>query len=899
MTIILLDDVRLAARRVVAARELAPLADSLAHDLEPLLSGEIYFPREKALLSRAGGRCPTHGVYLEFDPFKPHDHRCPICGEVYQGPLHDRFWIYWYQLWLAERAVHASLLHALGGDDRFCHLAQQILNGYLDRYHTYPNVDNVLGPTRLFFSTYLESIWLLQLCIATDLIADCDPVLTSRVIAEIIAPSAELIASYDEGMSNRQVWNDVALLAASQLLDDPKLGARAVNGPSGLVAHLTNGLLPDGTWYEGENYHLFAHRGLWYGVTIAERVGLEIPKDLVDRFQLGFATPFATALPDFTLPSRRDSQYAISLRQWRIAEHCELGFARRDDDALLGALQRMYGDDVPRQPTGRFASSADVERNAKPSALSRADLSWRALLFAKPTLPRRETLPPQSTLLNAQGIAVFRRDAGQAYVALDYGHSGGGHGHPDRLNLLLADGNTRWLDDFGTGSYVDRSLHWYRSTLAHNAPLVNGRSQDRVHGSLIAFDERGGAGWISAVANELAPGVTIKRTLIVMSTYAIDVLEWKSDTPISLDLPMHVSLDIAGSAIAPTSEMLTGGNRLEDGFDFLSDVRGFDVARGVIVRGTAKGAGHDLDVRAASSRDTQWWSATAPGAPGAGEHRFWLVRTKDSTGVHRTIWSWGGEIRDVEFADSIRVRLHDGTVHTHSASDAGWHIDLAAGSGRSSIDLAGFATFAETEAAPYHAPERAAIVLTADGEPTILHLGADHYRRSESAWETAGSPTAAVALSWKDHVLTIDVDVPMSDLAFAAQNAVNAYDNEPADINGDGVQLYLRTHDGDSGWLLVPDSASDHVRIRSIEAWTSTRPVVASWQRAGKGYTMRIEVAGDTPPLALDLVVNEMPRGRERRRGQLVMSGAIGEFIYLRGDRHEAARLVPLRLTDA
>ena len=34
-----------------------------------------------------------------------------------------------------------------------------------------------------------------------------------------------------------------------------------------------------------------------------------------------------------------------------------------------------------------------------------------------------------------------------AYVALDYGHSGGGHGHPDRLNLLLVDGATRWLDD--------------------------------------------------------------------------------------------------------------------------------------------------------------------------------------------------------------------------------------------------------------------------------------------------------------------------------------------------------------------------------------------------------------------------------------------------------------------
>ena len=34
----------------------------------------------------------------------------------------------------------------------------------------YPNKDNVLGPTRLFFSTYLESIWLLQLVVALDLL---------------------------------------------------------------------------------------------------------------------------------------------------------------------------------------------------------------------------------------------------------------------------------------------------------------------------------------------------------------------------------------------------------------------------------------------------------------------------------------------------------------------------------------------------------------------------------------------------------------------------------------------------------------------------------------------------------------------------------------------------------
>src|SRR4029079_10856042 len=131
-------------------------------------------------------------------------------------------------------------------------------------------------------------------------------------------------------------------------------------------------------------------------------------------------------------------------------------------------------------------------------------------------LPPLESHAPKSVLLGGQGIAVLRRQRGRVYVALDYGTSGGGHGHPDRLNVLLSDGTTRWLDDMGTGSYVDPSLHWYRSTLAHNAPLFNGYQQQRVDGELLAFDNGDAAGWVSAGVRDLHPGVAAVRTLVVM-----------------------------------------------------------------------------------------------------------------------------------------------------------------------------------------------------------------------------------------------------------------------------------------------------------------------------------------------------------------------------------------------
>ena len=59
---------------------------------------------------------------------------------------------------------------ALRGDSRHRHLAMRILTELAGRYESWPNRDNVLGPSRPFFSTYLESIWLLSLCHAIALL---------------------------------------------------------------------------------------------------------------------------------------------------------------------------------------------------------------------------------------------------------------------------------------------------------------------------------------------------------------------------------------------------------------------------------------------------------------------------------------------------------------------------------------------------------------------------------------------------------------------------------------------------------------------------------------------------------------------------------------------------------
>jgi prepilin-type processing-associated H-X9-DG protein len=900
----------LLARRAVATGPLAALAAGLRRELEPVIATRPEVPPGKALLSRAGGRCGKDGTLLEYDPFLV-QHRCPRCGRSHAGEFHDRFRLYWHHLWLAERAVHGAVLGVLLDDEGARDTAAHLLSSYADRYLAYPNADNVLGPSRPFFSTYLESIWLLQLCVALDLLeigapSDRVSALGAQLRDRLIEPSAALIASYDEGLSNRQVWNNAALMAAGSLLGDDSLVSRASAGPSGLGVHLAEGLLADGSWYEGENYHLFAHRGLWYGVRIADTNGHTLARHYDARFREGFAAPFRTLLPDLTFPSRRDSQYAVSARQPRFAESCELGLARSFDERLVSMLARLYDESVARGETGRSATSADVERNLPPTGLSRAVLSWRSLLVALPELPPLVAMPFTSDLLPAQGLAILRRDEGATYVALDYGHSGGGHGHPDRLNLLLVDGHVRWFDDPGTGSYVDESLHWYRSTLAHTAPLVDGRSQPPAHGSLIAFDDDGGMGWVSAAA-PLLPDAEVRRTLVLMPDYLIDLLEWNAPTPHELGLPLQGvdAVDDLELPLPRNATRIRGGTGKEDGFGFLRDGQRIvtRAAEPVRLRRKREGIGNaTLDGWALVPAGTTWERALAPDVPSrSGLVPLLIPRAVAASGRMIMVWSWRGRVSDVHFCDAaIDVMREDGTQDEHRQSAEGWRITRSGGERVEDVVLSGYVSrrtpVAAASAVLPHEPAAPVLPL-----PAAFQLGEPHYRRSELTWQEAGQPRADVAISERRRgELEVRVRVAPSDRIFVPIAAVNVLDNEPAAINGDGVQLYVDADGARGGWLLVPRAGSDDVEQRPIEGWNSGLRVSASWRQLDSGWELVAIVAipDAVRELGIDLLVNETAPGRARRRGQLVLSGADGEFVYLRGDRHDLARLLRFALPD-
>ncbi len=893
----------LAVRRTDLERssELRVLARRLRAFVEPLLEQSIYLPTEKAELSRDGGRCPKDGTRLTFDPSSPHRHRCAACGGVYQGEQHDRTWIWPYQLWLSERAIHLALLGRLLDEEPLVGRAGEILEEYARRYHDFPNQDNVLGPTRLFFSTYLESIWLVQVTIAASLVSAH----TNGPVRRMIEESVALVASFDEGLSNRQVWNSTAIVTAGHWLADAELVARGLDGPSGLTVLLARGVTGDGLWWEGENYHFFALRGFLLAAEVLRAAGVDWYGGEARRTLAAmFDAPLETLLPDLTLPSRGNAPYGVSIRQPRFAELWELGWARtgsRRSESLLATLYDTADSDAPPGDDPGFAEIAEQEINRPPGPVARAMLGWKALLWMRPEPPAapRGAWQGGARLLPTAGVAVLRPSAGH-YVSIECGRRTGGHGHPDLLHVTVFwDGP--FLMDPGTGSYVSPQLHWYRSTLAHNAPGLAGVGQQSRWGWCAAFDQIETWGWCRAVAAELlGPHTRVQRTVVVGPAFVLDVLEVACPREVVVDLGIHPlpRMDVPDRPARAAELRSAPGSGHEHGYDALAHVAVLE-PNGDVVLG-ADGRVVRLVPRVG---ETLFMAE----APGPSDPRFregdvvpFVVRRASGPGVWIQTYARAGVVSRVTQAAAIEVEAADGGVDRVTlepdacvVTDSGgreWRLGGTMepphrASAGASPPPPLVVPCPRLDAMPRVESWRQQVPATA-----IQTLGATHYRRAERAYQDAIPFAAAVAIFTVDDRVGFAADVTKPSLCFRAPDAPDPHlDNEIPDIHSDGIQCYLGV-DGWQGYVVIPVVGSSAVRALSVRGTAGDAARVhGTWCQTPTGYALVVTVRTSGAPVTgtrfrVNLIVNEMYGHRSRRAGQLALAGG-GGYVYLRGDR--------------
>ncbi|HSR14173.1 MAG TPA: heparinase II/III family protein [Gemmatimonadales bacterium] len=896
-----------ARRDLIAANpSLAALEARVRGRVERLLREPPAVPAVKAMLSRDGGSCPDDGTTLGFDPWSPDRHACPTCGKTFAGERHHRHWARAQHLWLGERTVDLAVLAALDDDPAAAAMACDLIARYEALYFECRNADNVLGPSHLFFSTYLESMWLLHLLAAAFVLREAGLLPDERVegINQVADEAAQLIGEFNEGFSNRQTWHAAALTAVAVWFGDEELARTAIESRTGLVGHLADGFGEDGMWFEGENYHLFALRGLMLGVQWARVMGADLLEDPEVRahFRAALLAPSLTALPDLTFPARKDARFGVSLAQPAYLELWEVGRAWLGNDETLDRwVAALYA--APAPEADHYDAWLHDAGHRAPAARSLADLSAWALLEAAPPVEAPATpFAAQSTLLTEQGLAVLRR--GDRYASLECGAVGGGHGHPDRLHLTLHARGMHWLPDPGAGSYVEGRLAWYRSAPAHNAPIVNGESPGLEDVHCEAFDARGDWAWARGRAGE------VRRTLVAGPDHLLDLVELNAATEVELLLPWHLQGEWA--VVSPGR-----WEPAELNLSWISKPERFVPEQGSAVRIEARAPDGPL-LRLLLTGPAELLRAVGPGLPPRpGEQPFLLQRVR------------GRAARLVAVLDLADAR--DEAVSGVRMEEGGFEVTTAAGTLELRFTPTGAAVRwngAETMlggirpapparrglfedrpgrdamAEAPHAWEAPASDGTLDGFDTaapLLLAGEHQYRRSEEPYDEAF--TAEAWANWDREALYLAVAVTKPEVVVRPDEPEPLnLDNEPEDIHADGVQVYLRLPDGTIRGHVLTLAPGGRLHIRTVAGLASGGGVTGSWALNDEGYLLTVRMADAAfaglqagTKLGFDLLVNEARPDRMRRAGQLVWSGG-GGWVYLRGDRQDAGRFGVLEL---
>ncbi|MBX3146177.1 MAG: heparinase II/III family protein [Gemmatimonadales bacterium] len=886
----------LEARRALAdAGDLAALKARLIERAQPLIDRLPPLPEIKATMSASGGVHPETGEQLEFDPYRPHEHRAFGSGRVASGERHHAHWARAQHLWVAERAAHLATVASFTDDERAADRARELLAHYFDRYHAFPNRDNVLGPSHLFFSTYLESIWVLNYLAAAFILREKGWLSDEEIeaVGAIADEAAQLIGEFDEGGSNRQVWNSAALVAIAVWFGDEELAQSAITGRTGILGHLTDGFGDDGMWTEGENYHLFAVRGLLTGLFWAQVLGADLLEDPRLRAQLGRAlmAPAATALPDFTFPARKDSRFGVSLAHPAYLECWEMGLSLLGEDApeaLPAWLATLYR--LPHSAALTYDAYLHDAGEPARELTGRADLSWWMLWSMTPTLPAVDPFESTSGLLRQQGVAVLRR--GVRYLALECGRFAGGHDHPDRLHLTLHADGIHWLADPGTGSYVTRDLFWYRSTLAHNAPLLDGQSQQTGDARCAAFEDKGEWGWIAAEYRSL------RRTVVSGPDWILDLVDLTGSDERDLWLPWH----LGGDTRVETSGQWES---VDWQHEFVRNPERFVVAHGTDTVVAASQGGRTLRLHLIGGEVVR---ATAPGLPGQAERVFYLVRGRGASTRLAALVDLSGAVQEVRVGPDRAVVVQPAGATT---------IRLASGSVTIESPGGGIALAGSVSNPPSAKPLMAQRPLRADGH--VIHIDAapaldgtldgfetsaplemgdeGHYFRSEEPYQDPEQFSATAYVNSDLERLYLAVVVTKPDFLVRGADAPPLdLDNEQDDIHSDGIQVYYRTSTGTAHAYLIRPTESGGILARPIPGSASQLvELTGASERTEDGYVVTVALpceglsaAPERATMDFDICVNEMREGRIRRAGQLVWGGG-GGWVYLRGDRRAEA----------
>ncbi|MGH8014066.1 MAG: heparinase II/III domain-containing protein, partial [Candidatus Binataceae bacterium] len=452
---------------------------------------------------------------------------------------------------LEKGALAEALAFRLSGNRAFAVKAADVLKAYADKYLTYPMHDNKGKESqfgaRVYSQTLDESIWLIDMARAYDLIRDSD-VLTAadriHIERDLLYASAMTVSRANMGPTpNIQNWILGAEMAVGYTLNDQTLVSKALDGTHGLRAQLKK-YVKDGFWTEGSwGYQFYALRPILFMAQMSTMAGVNLWKEEPDIKAL-LASPIGVMFPNGMLPAFNDSEALALVNE---APLYEVAYAATGDP-LFAAI------------------AAEGKRDSR-----------FAYLFGAPSLGNAQMPALHSAVFPDAGYATLRSSNGGITQIVKFGPFGGPHGHFDKLNeLIYAEGMVMGVDT-GTHFYgIPIHNEWDKRTVAHNTISVDEFDQHPAGGKLLNWQSEPAFTAVSVDAGPVYADVDLKRTELVTDNYILEITQCHSTDGTAHDFDWNYHN--YGTQAANGNFEPYAGFPQRDGYEMLTDNKTASVA---------------------------------------------------------------------------------------------------------------------------------------------------------------------------------------------------------------------------------------------------------------------------------------------------------------------------------
>jgi hypothetical protein len=474
---------------------------------------------------------------------------------------------------VASRLFSTGLAYALSGDKRYALWSRDGLLAYADLY---PRLPLTNGRCKVYQDESLyEAMWVVQIAQAYDLVADSG-VFTEeekRHVENDLLRAALVCFRIDDFRNdprikdlhyrcyNFEAWHIAAIGLIGLAVRDLDSIEYAVNSPYGFRHLVAHDIRDDGLfWERSVGYHNFvmealvpfaegmAHCGVdLFDMTVPNdrswEAGAHYVTDTSDKpklLRMMFEGPLYLTFPDLSYPALGDSDRGPLHGAWEQL----VGFHHYRDPKLSWLLaQDEPGDGAEVTTTGHKRHIADwhwlvydlpAASGARPSAQP----------FEEGEFANSGEYRNGCSLFPSSGLVVLREASGDftqrpdsTAVSFSYGPYGGGHGHPDKLNIVVYTQGRQWIPAFSSMPYETHwKAEWTAQTVSHNTLVVDGISQqptgvrnpqwptddssDQVMGRLERFAPE--AKLASASCDRAYPGMTLRRTVRLVGHDVVD-----------------------------------------------------------------------------------------------------------------------------------------------------------------------------------------------------------------------------------------------------------------------------------------------------------------------------------------------------------------------------------------